>query len=322
MWDELESFLKKSKNIDLQIEKLQDKKLDYKQKINQTEGEINQMMIDEATLGKTPNEEKIEKLENRIDRHERKIVRLDQRINAIKSHKNEALEEYVPDLFESYKKKMEETRFELEELEKEIIPKAAAYLEHLSKIGKRKKKMENIHNTFTNTMKDFEHAYNKREYGYPSIGKFDSKQPYDINSQGVRLFVSERPNTTEVRKGITVEDQLLAVNSGAYPPHIVLYHLSGEQETNTDKAMAKIRKIERLSNEAPKVYQQFVNAEISLEGAYNELKSVKEEIRLTKEISELEESRRKPEYVFDRKKSAELDQRIRNLRKKKEKKKN
>lgn len=305
MWDELENFLKKSKNIDSQIEKLQERRANYQQKIKKTEEEINRMVMDEATLGKAPNEEKIERLENRIERQERKIARLDQRTQAVKDHKNDVLKEYVPGLYDSYKKQMEEARLELEELEKNIIPKAAEYMRLLREIGKGKTKMKRIHDTFTNAVEGFEDVI-KNNYAYPSIGEGDAKMVNLINNAGVKMFVSEWPYTNTVRKGITVQDQLYAVNGKGLPSHIALYLLTGEQEMDLDKAREKMQMVRRVKRENPSLYKDIVNNKVSLGVAFNKLGSVKEENKeqekvnkIQKEIKKLEKQRRKAESELD-----------------------
>lgn len=297
-WPELERFLEKSESINVQKEKLEEKKKSYQNKIIETEREINQMIIDEATLGKSLDEAAIDRLENRIDRHKRKISRLDQRINSITDHKTDALKEYIPDLYMGYKKQMEELRFELEELEKDIIPKAAEYLSFLNKIGKRKVMMKEIDETFKKTVKGFE-QYFKKDYHYPTIGKADTNNPYDFNTTGVKLFGSSEPYSNNVRRGITSADQLSAVNTGGYPPHIALYLITGEQEMNESRAVDKLKSF----NENAKLTQE-QQTEIG---------------EIQKELNTLEKQRNEAMHELNHQKTHELSLRIAELKDKRRK---
>jgi len=227
-YKELNAFKKKVAGINETIAKLEGKKAKYEEKRNKAKAEHEGLLVAEAVLGKEADDKTLEKLRKEIAACDEEISEIGGRIVFIQSKRAESLKSYLPEIREGRDREIDLLKREADATFQEARKLMCEYLLKLQEVGRVRDKANKLHHDFVYHAK----MVDPEEYNRNHWNRGDDSIVVPI------LF----EDAAGIKLGIREADQKSALN-GNVEPHVLLYSLTGELESDLNIARAKLREV-------------------------------------------------------------------------------
>jgi|GEM_PF-3502786 len=165
-------FMDAVRGVEGRLHDLADQKEKLTQQLRSLNEEYARMLTDEA-LGKPVTERQLSAKKTEIEKVEKELAMVNERIAAIQAAKLERLREEIPEMRAEYERKMAEKRAEFEAKAKELREWKARYLLFLRDFGKLRNEMVDLHDDFKAKARLVTDQYEKDRLTLPGINLFN-----------------------------------------------------------------------------------------------------------------------------------------------------
>lgn len=186
--------------------------------------EYAKMITDEA-LGRDVTEKQLSTKQAEIDRVQKELQIVEERLVAIRAAKRERLAEFLPQLEAEYREIMDKKEAEYREKLKEMRKWKADYLLNIRSLGRMRQEMYKIQEEFKFLAS---HATDKYERFRPHV-------------EAVNLFSDY--SGKDKRNAVAEDEVIDAFNYGTVPLWVKYYELTGEIVFSNSTAEAKLREM-------------------------------------------------------------------------------
>jgi hypothetical protein len=173
-----QKFIDAVRGVEGRLHDLADRKETLTKDLRTLNEEYARMLTDEA-LGGPVTERQLTAKKAEIEKVEKELAMVNERIIAIQSAKIERLRQELPEMRKEYDRKMAERRAEFDAKVKDMRRMKAEYLLFLRDFGRLSNEMREIHDRFVENARLVSNEYEKWRFTPPTVNLFNDYEGQD-----------------------------------------------------------------------------------------------------------------------------------------------